>query len=105
MSTRNKKFSASNKDTPASLVHTAATGDLPCLLPVAKGQRVHWFCPLQKTTGSYASHSSEFAEAIREPCALGLADRIRRELKHFDAHNPDHGWDTVITNLEAEGIL
>jgi hypothetical protein len=75
------------------------------LVPLAAGRFVYFHDPLTGTTPKLATGSDTFVEALREPCAHGLAPRIRAELEAFDQAYPSHGWAATLDRLVAAEVL
>jgi hypothetical protein len=95
--------------TPAMLVQVAATAEAPRLIPLAQGEYVWYFDPINRKTLHLKTTRAEFAEALREACDLGLAPRIREELEGFREATDDYEvkvkWTDCIIDLEMAGVL
>jgi hypothetical protein len=76
------------------------------------GLYVYYFNPLTNRTEHLKTNTTEFAEALRPACELGLGPRIRKELVEFSGAAADRydtyvaeAWLDRITDLEAAGVL
>jgi len=103
--TARRSTTSSTNLTPAMKVTAAATSPAPRLVPLAGGRGVYFHNPVTGRSQRLATSSDELIEALREPCALGLAGRIRRELDEFAQTYPKAGWDTTIARLQKAGVL
>jgi len=97
--------STAGKVTPESKVATATTAATPRLIPLAGGRFVYFANPLTGSTTKLRTDSDEFVEALRKPCALGLAVRIRAELTEFATTYPSGSWDKTIQRLVDAEVL
>jgi hypothetical protein len=88
-----------------ALVHQAATNPIRRLVPLGGGSHVYYYDPIHIQTHHLKVPSTEFVDAVRPACELGLGSRIRQELEEFDAAYPKDGWKLVLDSLVEEGVV
>lgn len=92
-------------DKPEHRVQIALTAEAARLVPLDEGKHVYYFDPLTNKTFHLAVPSTEFIEAVRPACALGLGPRLRKELEAFAVTYPKAPWGLVLDSLVEEGVV
>ncbi len=91
-------------ESPAEIVKTALTSDVPRLIPCG-GTHVRYFDPISHRSHHVHCRNLDEVEELRRACELGLAPRIRKELEEFVVRYPRGLYTECIVELEAAGIL
>ncbi len=88
-------------------VQQAVTNPLRRLVPLGGGSHVYYYDPINLRTLHLKVPSTEFIEALRPACELGLGPRIRQELEEFAAAYPKRQsqWKLVLDSLVEEGVV
>lgn len=93
------------KRTDEQKISDALRGQLPRLVPLARGRFCYYFDPLTDRCLHLDTSSDAFVDALRPACSLGLAPAVERDLRGFVQAHPEHGWDRVIARLRDEQVL
>lgn len=94
--------------TDADRVLEASHAEAPRIVPLGGGARCYFFDPLGPNGTRMVSldlDTDAFVEAVRPACELGMADRLRLELKALAERYPMGKFDATLTRLGAAGLL
>ncbi len=92
-------------DSKEHRIEIALTAEANRFIPLSRGHYVWWFNPITDQCLHLRVGSTEFVDALRESCELGLGPRIRRELEAFHAGRPQDGWDAALEQLVTAGLV